>query len=94
MEAGVAYPINLVYSMLFLADVTADLCSNGQHMQQWEDHVWTVCSVPRRVANAVQSQTGIVFDEQLDYWCIADISDPCSLLITEYCYLPQSCALG
>ena len=93
-EVGTAYPVNLVYSVLFSADVTADPCSDGQHMQQWEDHVWTICSVPGRVANAIQGQTGIVFDTQLDYQCVADTSDPCSLLITKYHYLPQSCTLG
>ena len=61
------YPVDVVYDALFPSNIGADSRTYACRTQEWEDHVRAACSVPGKVANALQGQKDIFSDEKLDY---------------------------
>jgi hypothetical protein len=62
-----AYPMDVLHDAFFSKDAGADPRRDGRRAREWEDYVRAACSVPGRVANALQGQEAIVPSEQLDY---------------------------
>lgn len=62
-----SYPMDLVHDVLFSNDKSVDSRRDGRRMQEWEDYVRSACSVPGRVANALQEQKDVVPSENLEY---------------------------
>jgi hypothetical protein len=72
-DIATLYPAEIIHSALFSSGFGAETRTDARRTREWEDYVRSACSVPGKVANALQGRMDVNSREELEHGYALDI---------------------